>query len=47
MRAMNASTKNANELLEQLQLNYNKARQEKITTELTELSASLVGREEK
>lgn len=42
MRAMNSATKNANELLEELQLNYNKARQEKITTELTELSSSLL-----
>lgn len=41
MRAMNAATKNANELLESLQIYYNKARQEKITTELTELTAAL------
>lgn len=42
MRAMNSATKNANELLEELQLNYNKARQEKITTGITELSAVLL-----
>ena len=42
MRAMNSATSNANDLLEELQLNYNKARQEKITTELTELSVSLL-----
>lgn len=42
MRATNAATQNANELLEQLQLNFNKARQEKITTELTELSSGLI-----
>ncbi|MBR1746711.1 MAG: ATP synthase F1 subunit gamma [Clostridia bacterium] len=42
MRAMNAATENANALLDELQLNYNKARQEKITTELTELSSGLI-----
>ena len=42
MRAMNSATQNANDLLDELQLNYNKARQEKITTELTELSVSLL-----
>ncbi len=42
MRAMNSATKNASELLDELQINYNKARQEKITTEITELSAALV-----
>ena len=42
LRAMNSATQNANDLLDELQLNYNKARQEKITTELTELSVSLL-----
>lgn len=42
MRAMNSATQNAKDLLDELQLNYNKARQEKITTELTELSVSLL-----
>lgn len=42
MRAMNAATDSANALLDELQLNYNKARQEKITTELTELSSGLI-----
>ena len=42
MRAMNAATENANELLDELRLNYNKARQEKITTELTELYGGLI-----
>ena len=42
MRAMNAATENANELLDELKLNYNKARQEKITTELTELSGGFI-----
>lgn len=42
MRAMNSATKNASELLDELQINYNKARQEKITTEITELSAVLL-----
>lgn len=42
MRAMSSATESAEELLEELQLNYNKARQEKITTELTELSVSLL-----
>lgn len=42
MRAMNSATDSAEKLLDELQLNYNKARQEKITTELTELSVSLL-----
>ena len=42
MRAMNAATDSANALLDELKLNYNKARQEKITTELTELSSGLI-----
>lgn len=40
MRAMSAATENANELMEELQLSFNKARQEKITTEITELSSA-------
>ncbi len=42
MRAMNAACDSAKKLMDELQLNYNKARQEKITTELTELSVSLL-----
>ncbi|MGN1042008.1 MAG: FoF1 ATP synthase subunit gamma [Christensenellales bacterium] len=42
MRAMNSATESAEELKESLQISYNKARQEKITTELTELSVSLL-----
>jgi len=42
MRAMSSATSSAMELLDQLNLSYNKARQEKITTELTELSVSLL-----
>jgi F-type H+-transporting ATPase subunit gamma len=37
MTAMNNATENATELLDQLTLSYNKARQAGITTELTEI----------
>ena len=37
--SMDSSTRNAKEMLESLQLNYNKLRQAKITRELTELSS--------
>ncbi|MEX0848857.1 MAG: ATP synthase F1 subunit gamma [Candidatus Dependentiae bacterium] len=37
--SMDSSTRNAETLLEQMQLNYNKLRQAKITRELTELSS--------
>lgn len=40
MRAMSAATENANELINDLQISFNKARQEKITTEITELSSA-------
>ncbi len=40
MRAMSASTDNANKLIKELQLSFNKARQAKITTEITELSSA-------
>jgi len=40
MRAMNAATESANDIVSSLQIKYNKARQEKITTEMTELSSS-------
>ncbi len=39
MTAMSSATKNANEMLEELKVDYNKARQEKITNELTEIIA--------
>lgn len=37
MSAMDSSTTNANELIENLTINYNKARQAKITGELIEI----------
>ena len=37
MSAMDSSTTNANELIETLTINYNKARQAKITGELIEI----------
>ena len=37
--SMDSSTRNAKDMLESLQLNYNKLRQAKITRELTELSS--------
>ncbi len=37
MTAMDKATENAEELLKELRINYNKARQEAITTELTEI----------
>lgn len=40
MRAMNSATESANDIVSSLQIKYNKARQEKITTEMTELSSS-------
>lgn len=40
MRAMSAATENANDLINELQISFNKARQEKITTEITELSSA-------
>jgi len=40
MRAMSAATDNANKLIKELQLSFNKARQAKITTEITELSSA-------
>ncbi len=40
MRAMNSATQSANDIVSSLHLMYNKARQEKITTEMTELSSS-------
>lgn len=40
--SMDSSTRNAEKMLEQLQINYNKLRQAKITRELTELSAFFI-----
>jgi F-type H+-transporting ATPase subunit gamma len=37
MTAMDAATENANELLRELRISYNKARQEAITTEILEI----------
>jgi len=37
MNAMENASKNSNEMLEKLKLNYNKARQAKITSELCEI----------
>ncbi|MNL55966.1 ATP synthase gamma chain [compost metagenome] len=37
MSAMEAATNNAKEMINKLTLTYNKVRQEKITTELTEI----------
>lgn len=37
MNAMENASKNAKEMLEKLNLNYNRARQAKITTELCEI----------
>ena len=37
MTAMENSSNNAKDMISKLTLNYNKARQEKITTELTEI----------
>ena len=39
MTAMENATKNAGELINKLTLTYNKARQAKITTELTEITS--------
>jgi len=39
MTAMDKATENANELLKNLKINYNKARQEAITKELSEIVA--------
>ncbi len=39
MTAMSNATKNADEMLEKLKIDYNKARQEKITNEITEIIA--------
>ena len=37
MQAMDSATNNAKEMVRKLSLSYNKARQESITTELTEI----------
>jgi F-type H+-transporting ATPase subunit gamma len=39
MGTMHAATKNAKEMLEALELEYHRARQEKITTEIAEISS--------
>ncbi|SMC09939.1 ATP synthase F1 subunit gamma [Nitratiruptor tergarcus] len=41
MQAMDAATKNAKEMVESLTISYNKARQESITTELTEIISGM------
>ncbi len=41
MQAMDAATKNAKEMVEQLTISYNKARQESITTELIEIISGM------
>lgn len=41
MQAMDAATKNAKEMVEALTISYNKARQESITTELTEIISGM------
>ena len=41
MQAMDAATKNAGELVRDLTISYNKARQESITTELVEINAGV------
>ena len=41
MQAMDAATKNAKEMVETLTISYNKARQESITTELTEIISGM------
>ena len=41
--SMDSATRNAKEVKEQMQLTYNKARQAKITKELTELTSSISG----
>jgi len=41
MQAMDAATKNAKEMVDQLTIKYNKARQESITTELIEIISGM------
>lgn len=43
MRAMSSATKNATEILDRLNLAYNRARQESVTNELTEIITSASG----
>lgn len=45
MITMNNATKNAKEMVERLNLDYNRIRQEIITTEITEITAATVGEE--
>jgi F-type H+-transporting ATPase subunit gamma len=40
---MNSATRNANELLEKLQVDYNRARQETVTDELSEIVTAANG----
>ena len=41
MQAMDAATKNAKEMVKELKVKYNKARQESITTELIEIISGM------
>jgi len=41
MQAMDAATKNAKEMVKELNVKYNKARQESITTELIEIISGM------
>ncbi|HKL94435.1 MAG TPA: ATP synthase F1 subunit gamma [Clostridia bacterium] len=45
MVAMDSATRNSKEMLEKLSIEFNKIRQEKITTEITETSVSLLRKE--
>jgi F-type H+-transporting ATPase subunit gamma len=45
MTSMDKATENANELLKDLRINYNKARQEAITKELSEIVGGAIALE--